>query len=213
MIRTLIALAVLILTSFLAPLRADTQLLVSGFPTEYNPGSSFSFDVKFGGIPGPGQILTYSIAMNFSAGDPSQLLVEVNKPGDLSTFVFGTSDSILLSASGLGVSDLAFTFSGSQLLLPGDPPPQPADVVVGQNDILGTITVTPGLGFTGPITLLLNRQVSSFDTGGEAISFTVPGAATAQQGEVAATPVPAPAAWMLMSMGLAVLAVRRTRAA
>lgn len=197
------------LLSLGSTVRADTQLLFSGYPTEYTPGTPFSFAVQFGGNPGPQSLLAYSVAMSFETADPTQLLVEVSKPGSLSTFVFGTNPSVLLGTTGIGSSTLSFNFDGSQST--DDGPVQPVDIVIGQNDILGVITVTPRLGLTGPITLSLNGDETSFDNGGEPVSFSVPQAVTAQQGEGSNASVPAPPALVLMGVGLAVMAIRRAR--
>jgi hypothetical protein len=188
--------------------RADTLPLV-GVPSGYFPGQAFSFDVYAPGLVG---LTDYTLQFNVTAGvapDLPDLTVSAAPAASNYPFPDTSNFSSSLSAAP-GVNGPIVTIqdasSGSGV-----------DTVLGVNDRLATITISPGVNLSGPITITftLNEFTTARDVG-----FDLPPPIVITPNEDPsgptdpAAPVPAPPAVLLAGIGgLCFLARSRFRRA
>lgn len=206
MIRTLLAAVALLCTA--GSSRADTLPLV-GVPSGYFPGQAFSFDVYAPGLVG---LTDYTLQFNVTAGvapDLPDLTVSAapaasNYPfPDTSNFSTAQGSSPVVNGPIVIIQDAS---SGSGV-----------DTALGVNDRLATITISPGVNLSGPITITftLNEFTTARDVG-----FDLPPPIIITPNEEPsgptdpAAPVPAPPAVLLAGIGgLCFLARSRFRRA
>jgi len=191
MIRTLLAAAALVCVA--GPSHADTLPLV-GVPSGYNPGQSFAFDVYAPGLVG---LTDYTLQFSVTAGvapvfpdlTVSAAPAATNYPfPDTSNFTTGQSSSPGVNGPIVLIQDAT---SG----------PAGVDTVLGVNDRLATITISPGVNLSGPITITftLNELTTARDVG---FDLPPPIIITPNENPTGPTaPVPAPPAAVLAGIG------------
>jgi hypothetical protein len=190
MIRTLLAAAALLVAA--GSSRADVLPLV-GVPSGYNPGVAFTFDVSAPGLVG---LTDYTLQFSVTAGVAPNLpdLVVTAAPAatnypfpDATNFTTTYMSSPGVNGPILMIQDAS---SGSGI-----------DTVLGVNDRLATITVSPGVNLAGPITITFT--LNEFTTARD-VSFDLPPPIiiTPNEDPTGPTaPVPAPPAAVLAGIG------------
>lgn len=169
--------------------RADTLPLV-GVPSGYNPGESFSFGVFAPGLVG---LTDYTLQFSVSAGAPPTL-------PDLTV-------SAAPAATACPFPDIS-NFSSSQSTSPGvnsyfvtiqdGTSGAGVDTVLGANDRLATITISPGVNLSGPIVITFTQN--EFTTARD-VSFDLPPPIIIPPNETPSAPVPAPPGAVLLGIG------------
>jgi hypothetical protein len=190
------------------PARAETLPLVEGMPSTYTPGQPFSFTLRVPELLG---LTAYNLQLKFGTEVTNPPLLVFATPAGPDRYVFGTTERL-----GFGLeTDPNGTEVRFSLIDPLDnlPPREPGvDVVAGANDTLGTITVSPGVGLTGPITISIGNT-TNFNYLSESGPIDPPGPFVVQQADtgsppVGGNPVPAPPAALLFGIGAVALAAR-----
>ncbi len=198
--RMLLALALTIVW-FQARAEADTLPQVLDIPSTYTPGTAFSFQVLVPGLP---DFTGYTIEILFDTEvlDPDLTLSAVPVAAQ---YPFPTTTGFTSSGGVIaGTASASITFSDSSL--PG------VFTTPGVNDLLAVVTVLPGSGMTGTITI-------SFGSGTELLfnmegsdGFELPDPTTVLQEEVLPpVPVPAPTALLSATIGITLLLGRKRR--
>jgi hypothetical protein len=195
MLRTALTLAFLSISA--GSSRADTLPLV-GFPAGYTPGVSFSFDINAPGLTG---LTDYTLQFTVAAGTgttPPDVVVTANPPAGLVGYPFpDTSNFFVESDPVSGTNSYNVTIldasSGSGI-----------NTMAGVNDHLATVTISPGVNLSGPITIQFTEN--DFDTSRD-VGFSLPPTITIAE-LTASSPVPAPPAAVLLGIGGFCLAVR-----
>jgi hypothetical protein len=193
MTRTLLAAAALLLAA--GSSRADTLPLV-GVPSTYTPGQNFSFDVFAPGLVG---LTDYTLQFTVNAGlapNAPELSVAPAAAGANYPFPtdanFYTDQNTVANEIFVTVADAT---AGSGI-----------NTVLGVNDRLATIAVSPGVNLSGPITITftLNQFTTARD-----VSFDLPAPIVINQNtEPPPASVPAPPAVVLAAIGALCLAGR-----
>ena len=186
-----------------APARADTLPLIEGVPGTYTPGQLFTFQVRVLSLL---DLNKYMVELVFSTTvtDPSLLAFPtVATPAPGGRYVFSSSGNFAFDYSAPpGSSDVVLTFS--------DFTGPPVTTVPGTNDTLATVTVLPGAGQTGPITITVGGG-TAFDFNTEFGSPPPPEPIVVQQaGGGTGNPVPAPPGAVLLGIGVVLLFARRS---
>jgi hypothetical protein len=174
-----------------ASLRADTAPIFSDLPSTYVPGTSFTFNVS---APDLTDLGAYNVELVFQTTvNPTNLLtITAAPPTNLNLYPFGTLDNYLQGGPFVSGNSIHLTLSDFTLSDPG------VTTVAGVNDLLAQVTVMPGAGLTGPISISVAPDSLQFDTlDGDPIPSNPPGAAFVSQSG-GATPVPTPPALFLM---------------
>ena len=173
--------------------RADTLPLI-GVPSGYTPGVQFSFDVYAPGLSG---LTDYTLQFTITAGSPPNLpdlTVDATPPSNLALYPFPDTTNFNKSVDPvLGVNSYLVTItdatSGSG-----------ANTLLGVNDHLATIAISPGVNLSGPIAVkfTLNEFTTSRDVG-----FDLPPEFVIRQntGDPPPPAVPAPPAFVLLAIG------------
>lgn len=199
MARTVLALAAL-LGCCTTPARAETLPLFDGLPATYTPGTAFTFAVR---VP----LLTDFTAFNV------ELIFDTNVPNPP---LFVSSAAPAVAPGGRYVFPSRSTFeSGVGLVLDGtsvtlnfrDNTGSPVVAQSGVNDTLAIVTVRPGAGLTGPITISLGGE-TNFVSNLEDVNDGPPQAVTIPQAVGGPSPVPAPAGALLLGLGGLLLGAR-----
>jgi hypothetical protein len=188
MIRTVFVSAIVLFAAESA--RAETLPLV-GVPTGYTPGVAFTFDITAPGLTG---LTDYTLAFTVTAGSPPNLpdlTVTIAPPASGSPFPDTSNFSPTIDTSP-GVNSYFITLtdasSGSGV-----------NTSAGVNDNLATVTITPGVNLSGPITIQFTQN--DFSTSRD-VGFDLPPTFTINQlpggGPEA---VPGPSAWLLLGLG------------
>ena len=180
--------------------RADTLPLL-GVPSGYTPGVPVSFDVYAPGLSG---LTDYTLQFTVTAGsppNPPDLTVNATPPNNLALYPFPNASNF---NSTVGVSpgsnslNVTITDSTSGLGV---------NTLLGVNDHLATISISPGVNLSGPITVqfTLNEFTTSRDVG-----FDLPPAFVILQNVDVppGSPVPAPPALVLLGIAGICLAGR-----
>jgi hypothetical protein len=192
---TLAAVAALVLA--VAPARADTLPLILDAPATYTPGSSFTFEVR---VPGVVDFAAYSIELVFDIAVPNSSLAVTATP-DPGQYPFPSLSNFQATPGGVPGST---TLTLSDFTSPG------VTTTAGTNDLIAVVSVTPGPGFTGPITISVNPDTLLFDINREQTpSVNPPEPITVEQGAGPPAVVPTPAAWVTLGIGGLILAARR----
>lgn len=178
--------------------RAETLPLILDTPAEYLPGTPFTFEVR---APGVVDFTAYSIELVFETGpgNPPLLLSAAPVAGQ---YPFPTLSNF---------QAVPGSFAGSTTLTLTDSTAPPGVLTTpGTNDLIAVVSVTPGAGFTGSITISVNPSTLSFDLNSEATpSIEAPEPITVTQGTPPPQAVPTPAAWLSLGIGGLLLAARR----
>lgn len=197
------AAAAMILAAFAAPAAADFNPALDGVPATYTPGTPFSFTVRAGELNDVG---LYNVELLFQTVPPAAGLLSATAvpPSDLGQYPFTSTANFLATelVAGNTVSLTITDFSSD--------PPQGVNTFPFANDTLAIVTVTPGVGLTGPIRLSVNLDTLNWwTTDGGLIPFTPPdGEFVIAQSEPDTGAVPAPAGLVLAFTALAGVAGR-----
>jgi hypothetical protein len=179
--------------------RADTLPLILDQPPEYIPGGpTVSFTLH---APALDAFTSFHIELLFQTdNDPPDLTVGAIRPGD-SAYPFGASGNFSGTPGSPEANTVRFIIDGS-----GDA----VQTFAGLNDLLATITITPGPTLTGAILVSVDPNTVRFAHFSESGSDNPPDPFLINQGSPAA--VPAPPAWLLMGIGgLGLATFRRGR--
>ena len=195
-----IALVSAILFASVGSSRADTLPLL-GVPSGYTPGVPVSFDVYAPGLSG---LTDYTLQFTVSAGsppNPPDLSVNATPPNNLGLYPFpNTSNFNATVGISPGSNSLSVTITDSTSGLG-------VNTLLGVNDHLATIAISPGVNLSGPITVqfTLNEFTTSRDVG-----FDLPPAFVILQNVDVppGSPVPAPPALVLLGIAGICLAGR-----
>jgi hypothetical protein len=175
------------------PGRADTVPQLVGVPAEYTPGTSFTFEVR---VPGVADFAGFSVQLVFETAvlDPDLAVTAAPDPTQYPfPSISGFSATPTPPDPGGTVYTLTIADSG-----PG------TFTEPGVNDLLAVVTVNPGLGLTGPITISVGSETALlYNMEGRNDQFPEP--VVVEQG-VPPGPVPAPPAIVLLGVGALVLA-------
>jgi hypothetical protein len=156
MLRALVVFAAL--TTFAGATRADTLPLL-GVPAGYTPGQAFSFDIYAPGLVG---LTDYTLQFSVTAGSPPNLpdlTVQVDPAASAYPFPdtsnFATSQSVVAGVNSIFVT-VSDATSGSGV-----------NTLSGVNDHLATVSISPGVNLSGPITIsfMQNDFTTSRDVG------------------------------------------------
>ncbi len=180
--------------------RADTLPLL-GVPSGYTPGVPVSFDVYAPGLSG---LTDYTLQFTVTAGsppNPPDLSVNATPPNNLGLYPFpNTSNFNATVGVSPGSNSLNVTITDSTSGLG-------VNTLLGVNDHLATIAISPGVNLSGPITVqfTLNEFTTSRDVG-----FDLPPAFVILQNVDVppGSPVPAPPALVLLGIAGICLAGR-----
>jgi len=202
------ALAVgLLVTVAAPPAGASTELVITGLPAnnEYVPGSTFSFDLH---APNIADFSNYNIDF------------DVTTNGAITDSIV----SLTVAKSGAGYPDYPFPppsnfhssvglVSSNQLAVHIDDNAAPVDTrPAGAADFLVRVTVVTAAGATDDIHFAFNPGTFSVGRNEELTPDVSPPADfTIRVARSAPQPVPAPAAWVMLGLGGAVLAAGRKR--
>ena len=193
-----IALASTLLLVSAGSSRADT-LPVLGLPSGYTPGQDFSFSIFAPGLTG---LMDYTLQFTVTAGSPPNLpdLSVTASANGLADYPFPNTDNFGFAVDpGIGVNGFLVTITDSTSGLG-------VNTFLGVNDHLATVTISPGVNLSGPITVefTLNQFSTARDVG-----FTKPDPFTIEQlPDTPPAAVPAPPAWILLGLGGLCLAGR-----
>lgn len=189
MIRTALV-AALVLLSAAGTSRADTLPLI-GLPSGYTPGVPISFDVFAPGLSG---LTDYTLQFTVTAGLPPNLpdlTVSATAPVGLAGYPFPDASNFnatVTSVAGVNSFNVTITDATSGAGV---------NTILGSNDRLATVTITPGVNLSGPITVQFTQN--DFTTARD-VGFELPGTATIDQ--LPSTPaVPAPPSLVLLALG------------
>lgn len=199
MTRTVFALAAL-LGCCTAPARADTLPLFDGIPGSYTPGTAFTFAVR---VPQLTDFTGFNVELVFGT--------DVQNPP-----LFVSAVAPAVAPGGRYVFPSRNTFqSGSQLVVDSpdvtltfrDSTGSPVVTQPGTADTLALVTVRPGAGLTGPITLSLGAE-TNFVSNLEDANDGPPQTVVIPQADSGPNPVPAPAGALLLGLGGLLLGAR-----
>ena len=193
---------VAVVACWTSPARAETLPLIENLPATYTPGETFTFQLR---VPELVDFTGYSLQLVFST--------DVLNPN---LFAFGTaatSNYPFPSSAGFQ-STLSTIQDGNQVILTiADSTDPGVTVTPGGNDMLATITVTPGADLTGPIRLSIGPDAVFFYNT-ELNSYEAPTDIPPIEQGAPPAPVPAPAGVVLLGFGALLLGLRaRLRAA
>ena len=185
------------------PVRADILPLITPIPTEYTPGVPITFTLT---APGLVDFTGFNVDLIVTTADPNSvpnLTLAAPQP-DPAQYPFGATGTYQSSVTpGLQTNQLDLNVNGNA------PPFQSVDTVAGVNDLLTTVTLTPGLGLTGSIIVEVNPQTDLFSTSGDVrYRYSPP---PPFEIDLAPQPVPAPAGWLMLGMGGLILVLGRRR--
>ena len=180
--------------------RADTLPLL-GVPSGYTPGVPVSFDVYAPGLSG---LTDYTLQFTVTAGsppNPPDLSVNATPPNNLGLYPFPNASNFNATVGvSPGSNSLNVTITDSTSGLG-------VNTLLGVNDHLATISISPGVNLSGPITVqfTLNEFTTSRDVG-----FDLPPAFVILQNVDVppGSPVPAPPALVLLGIAGICLAGR-----
>jgi hypothetical protein len=183
-----------------APARADTLPLVEGLPATYTPGESFTFTLRVPELP---DLTSYRLELVFSTTPTNPALVAFPTVAPGASYVFPTSENFGFQFDApTGAQEVRLTLTDSIV-------PDSVIATPGQNDALATITVSPGAGLTGPITLSIGEN-TRFDYNAELGAYEpptdIPPIRPASSG--GGNPVPAPPGVVLLVIGGLLLGAR-----
>ncbi len=195
-----IALVSAILFASVGSSRADTLPLL-GVPSGYTPGVPVSFDVYAPGLSG---LTDYTLQFTVTAGsppNPPDLTVNATPPNNLALYPFPNASNFNATVGvSPGSNSLNVTITDSTSGLG-------VNTLLGVNDHLATIAISPGVNLSGPITVqfTLNEFTTSRDVG-----FDLPPAFVILQNVDVppGSPVPAPPALVLLGIAGICLAGR-----
>ncbi len=179
-----------LLGCFATPARADTLPLIEGLPGGYLPGQPFTFTLRVPFLP---EFRSYTLELVFTTEvDPA--LVAFPTVAPTGSYVFPTSANFGFQFEAPpGFQEVRLTIFDSIA-------PDSVTAVPGQNDMLATITVSPGESLSGPIRLSIGPN-TVFDYLTE-INYPPPENAVIEQ-------APAPPGVALLALG-GFLVVART---
>jgi hypothetical protein len=198
--RLVLALAALVTAASTTPVRADPLPLIVGLPTEYTPGTPFTFELR---APGVVDFTAYSMELIFQTQVDSTSLLTVSATRGVTpeySFPLGSFQANTTIAPGGLTQNLLISDTGPAV-----------NTTANVNDLLAIVTVSPSAGFTGSIQLSINPDTLVFlinNEGGPDISppTNIP---IINQAPTPVNGVPTPAAWVSMTIGLAILGMRR----
>lgn len=195
-----LVLALATLATAAAPSRADTLPLIVGLPTEYTAGTPFTFELR---APGLVDFSAYSLELLFQTESNSSATLSVSATRGVTpdyAFPLGSFQSNATLENGGTLHRLAISDTGPSV-----------NTTANVNDLLALVTVSPSSAFTGSIQLsvdggslvfLINTEVTPEVVPPENIPLITPSAPPTNG-------VPTPATWVTMSLGLAILGLRR----
>jgi hypothetical protein len=169
--------------------RADVLPLV-GVPSSYTPGQDFSFDVFAPGLVG---LTDYSLQFTVTAGlAPNAPDLTVNAAPATAGYPF--PDTSNFSSAQTTVSNETYVSIADATSGAG------VNTQLGVNDRLATISISPGVNLSGPITI--SFTLNEFTTARD-VSFDLPAPIVIPQsdGPVDPQPVPAPPGAVLLGIG------------
>ena len=181
--------------------RAETLPLITPIPSEYTPGSPLTFTLQ---APNLVDVTSFNIDLIVTTGDPTtapNLTISAATP-DPSLYAFGPGGSFSSSVTaGPNLNQLDLNIQGAAAL------GQSATTGTGGSDLLTTVTLTPGLGFTDSITVSVNGRTLQFNTDGDILfPFSAP-----PPFEIDLAPVPGPTAWVPFGLGAMAIGFTRRR--
>ena len=202
MTRLVLALASLLAAASVTPARADTLPLIGGLPVVYIPGSPFTFELR---APGLVDFSAYAIELVFQTQIDSNGLLTVGATRDVTpayAFPLGSFLATTTVEPGGLTQRVLITDTGALV-----------NTTANVNDLLALVTVSPAAGFSGSIQLSVNPANLFFDRNIETTPDINPPDNIPVINQAAPQPpgVPAPAAWLTMTIGLAILGSRRRR--
>jgi len=183
--------------------RAETLPLITPIPTQYTPGVPLTFTLQ---APNLVDVVSFNIDLIVVISSPSttsDLSLSASAP-DPSLYAFGPDGSFSSSvSSGPLPNSLDLNIHGSSAL------GESANTGSGGSDYLATVTLSPDLGLTGPVTVSVSRRTLSFMTSGD-LQFpaTAPAPFTLNPGGSGAVPAPAALGPFLLG-GMAIVFARR----
>ena len=192
MIRTALIVS-LVLVSAAGTSRADTLPLI-GLPSGYTPGVPISFDVFAPGLSG---LTDYTLQFTVTAGLPPNLpdlTVSAKAPAGLAGYPFPDASNFnatVTSVAGVNGFNVAITDATSGAGV---------NTILGTNDRLATVTISPSVNLSGPITVQFTQN--DFTTARD-VGFDLPATVTIDQLPPAPVPdpVPAPPSLVLLALG------------
>jgi hypothetical protein len=193
-----IGFAVVALAAFFpAQAKADTLPLVDGVPATYTPGQSFTFTLR---VPAMPDLTSYNLDITFDtsiANPPLVAFPTVATPSNTGEgYVFTSNANFNYTFdTPLGSSTRTLTISDFNSAV---------TTVKGTNDLLGTVTVSPGSNFTGDINISFNPDFQYNFREGQ--RYNAPDTITVRQGNGSAAP--APPGILLLALGGLLVAVR-----
>jgi hypothetical protein len=195
------AFAVVLVVCCAVPARAETLPILDGVPAFYTPGQPFTFALRVPELP---DLTDYRLELVFSTAvtDPSLLAFPTVAPPGIYVFPTGANFAFQFDAAP-GANEVQLTLTDSVL-------PDSVIAAPGQNDRLATITVLPGAGLTGTITLSIGLG-TQFHYNAELGAYESPvDIPPVDQGDppVGGNPVPAPPGVVLLGLGGLLLGLR-----
>lgn len=177
--------------------RADTLPLV-GVPSSYTPGQTFSFDVFAPGLVG---LRDYTLQFTVSSGTAPNAPDLTVTPGPATTNYPFPDTSNFFSAQSTVSNETFVTIADATNL------PEGVNTQLGVSDRLSTISISPGVNLSGPITITFT--LNEFTTGRD-VTFDLPAPIIINQndGPIDPAPVPAPPGVVLLAIGGLCLAGR-----
>jgi len=178
--------------------RADILPQFVEVPATYSPGVPFSFEVR---LPDVSDFSSYSIEIVFEAGvtDPEILAFATTDPAQYPyPSTAGFTSSFFAPA---GNPQVFLTISDSTS--PG------VETFSNVNDLLATVTVLPSPRMVGAILLFVGANTEITINQERTPNITYPAPLVIDQAEAPpVTPVPTPAAWISLSIGVALTLAR-----
>lgn len=179
--------------------RADTLPTLSA-PAEYTPGTPFNVEIYAAGLTG---LTDYTLQFTVTAGTPPSepdLTLTAGPPSGLTAYPFPDGSNFHADVSPavgqtIGVM-LTDATTGSAV-----------NTVAGVNDHLATLTIAPGVGLTGPISITFTS--ADFSVAHDIGNPPLPSLTINQASPPPPSSVPAPAGLVLLGVGGLGLAVGR----
>ena len=198
-------LAAVVVAAAATAARADTLPLFAGLPGTYVPGVAFTFEVR---APGVADLGAYNVELVLTAdpGAIAALAATTAFPADPAASPFGVADNFLVGGPFAAGGEVRLTLSDFTL-------GAGAATTAGVNDLLAVVTVTPGVGFSGPLTIGVDLATLQFDTAaGDPIPVDPPAEVVVVASAGPNSPVPAPPGLLLAAVGAAgLVGIRRLR--
>lgn len=197
--RLILSLTALATLSTATPSRADTLPLIVGLPTEYTPGTPFTFELR---APGLVDFSAFSLQLLFETQVDSTSTLTVSATRGVTpeyAFPLGSFQANTTIENGGFLHRLAISDTGPLV-----------NTTANVNDLLAVVTVSPSVGFSGPIQLSVDGGSLMFLVNTEVTPEIIPPENIPAINQAPPTNgVPTPAAWLSMTLGLAILGLRR----